>query len=90
MPPQGDFYRYECNVNFRYYYAVSPLRSLERLLKGTENAQSCTLAALLIMPLSLLRQSPQQAKMGITKGPPQMRGSLSIATWWRVSPPADL
>ena len=22
MPPQGDFYRYECNVNFRYYYAV--------------------------------------------------------------------
>ena len=75
MPPQGDFYRYECNVNFRYYYAVSPLRSLERLLKGTENAQSCTLAALLIMPLSLLRQ---------------MRGSLSIATWWRVSPPADL
>ena len=46
MPPQGDFYRYECNVNFRYYYAVSPLRSLERLLKGTENAQSCTLAAL--------------------------------------------
>ena len=80
MPPQGDFYRYECNVNFRYYYAVSPLRSLERLLKGTENAQSCTLAALLIMPLSLLRQSPQQAKRGITKGPPQMRGSLSIAT----------
>lgn len=24
MPPQGDFYRYGCNVNFRYYYACFP------------------------------------------------------------------
>lgn len=24
IPPQGDFYRYGCNVNFRYYYACFP------------------------------------------------------------------
>ena len=66
------------------------MQKLKSLLEGIYSAQNVFYEALLwkggTCPFGALN-NPQK---GITKGPPQMRGSLSIATWWRVSPPADL
>ena len=66
------------------------MQKLKSLLEGIYSAQHVFYEVSSGEDKHLLLWSLQQPAKGITKGPPQMRGSLSIATWWRVAPPADL
>lgn len=68
------------------------LRPLSKALRGSQKPILCigSVAGSVADKQTELQLPSPLLQKGITKGPPQMRGSLSIATWWRVSPPADL